>query len=95
MCEVRRYPAANQSQCCIRMPGVEGSTETVLAFVGQITTDNFTHQSSTAEQDHKNDEGFKPVVLHDDKAGLAKGPPSLAFGLGYVDSQTRPSLHTV
>lgn len=36
-----------------------------------------TYQRSTAEQDHEYDEGFKPVVLHYDKAGFSESPPAL------------------
>lgn len=54
-----------------------------------------THKSSTAEEDHKNDEGFKPVMLHNSVAGLAEVPPFLAFSLGDVHCQTWPARHTV
>lgn len=30
-----------------------------------------THQSSTAEQDHKDDEALKPAVLHYPETGLS------------------------
>ena len=54
-----------------------------------------THQGSTAEQDHKNDEGLKPVMLHDSEAGLAEVPPLLSFTLADVHIQTRPVRHAV
>lgn len=37
----------------------------------------YTHQSATAEQDHEDDEGLKPAVLHDLVAGLPQPPPGL------------------
>lgn len=33
------------------------------------------YQGSTAEQDHKDDEGFKPVVFNNQVAGLPEEPP--------------------
>lgn len=54
-----------------------------------------THQGSAAEEDHKNDEGLKPVVLYNDEAGLAEVPPRSSFTLGDVHIQTRPVLHAV
>lgn len=39
-----------------------------------------TYQSPTAEEDHENDERFKPVVLHDDEAGFSECPPALVIG---------------
>lgn len=38
----------------------------------------WTHQGTTAEQNHENDEGLKPIVLHDEEAGLPQDPPRLA-----------------
>lgn len=35
------------------------------------------HQGSTAEQDHEDDERLKPVVLDDQVAGLPQEPPVL------------------
>lgn len=58
------------------------------------TGDN-THQSSTAEENHKDDEGFKPVMLHNSEASSTQVPPFLAFALGDVDSETWPAPHTV
>lgn len=52
-----------------------------------------THQSSAAQQDHEDDEGLEPVMLHDGEAGLAKVPPPPAISLIHVYGQTRPSLH--
>ena len=40
------------------------------------------HQGSTAEQDHEDDEGLEPVVLHDQVAGLPQEPPGLAPPVG-------------
>ena len=39
------------------------------------------YQRSTAEQDHEDNETFKPAVLHDAVAGLAQPPPDLPVGL--------------
>lgn len=36
-----------------------------------------TDQGSTAEQNHEDDEGFKPVVFNDQVAGLSEEPPVL------------------
>lgn len=44
-----------------------------------------TYQSPAAEQDHENDEGLKPAVLHNLVAGLPQSPPGL--------SQTAASVH--
>lgn len=33
------------------------------------------YQGSTAEKDHKDDEGFKPVVFNNQVAGLPEEPP--------------------
>lgn len=37
-----------------------------------------TYQSSAAKQDHEDDEGLKPVVLHNEIAGLSQEPPVFA-----------------
>ena len=36
------------------------------------------YQSPWAEQDHEDDEGLEPAVLHDLVAGLPQPPPDLA-----------------
>lgn len=36
------------------------------------------HQRTTAEQDHEDDEGLKPIVLYNEEAGFPKDPPGLA-----------------
>lgn len=36
------------------------------------------HQGSTAEENHENDEGLKPIVLHNEEAGFPQDPPRLA-----------------
>lgn len=41
-----------------------------------------THQGSTTQQNHEDDECFKPVVLHNEVAGLAEVPPVLTPALG-------------
>ena len=53
-----------------------------------------TNQSPAAEQDHEDDEGFKPVVLHNSEASPAEVPPLLASTLGDVHSQKWPATHT-
>lgn len=42
-------------------------------------------QSSGAEEDHEDDEGLKPAVLHDLVAGLPGPPPHLAEARRGVD----------
>lgn len=44
-----------------------------------------TYQGSAAEQDHKNDEGFEPVVLHYDETSLPERPPALVVGAFLID----------
>lgn len=58
-------------------------------------TEHGTHQSSTAQENHEDDEGFKPVVLHNSETSSTQVPPFLAFALGNVYSQTRPAPHAV
>lgn len=36
------------------------------------------HQGTTAEQNHEDDEGLKPIVLHNEEAGFPQDPPRLA-----------------
>lgn len=60
------------------MPGPQGSA----------------YQGSTAEQDHEDDEGLKPVVLNDLEAGPAQGPPHLPSALGDVHVEAGKALHT-
>lgn len=36
------------------------------------------HQGATAEQNHEDDEGLKPIVLHNEEAGFPQDPPRLA-----------------
>lgn len=35
------------------------------------------YQGPTTEEDHEDDEGLKPVVLHDQVAGFPQEPPEL------------------
>lgn len=35
------------------------------------------YQSTATEEDHEDDEGLKPVVLHNQVAGLSQVPPPL------------------
>lgn len=53
-----------------------------------------THQSPAAEEDHENDERFKPVVLHDDEAGFSEHPPALVIGSLLVDLAAVEPTHT-
>lgn len=38
-----------------------------------------TYQSTTAEQDHENNEAFKPTVLNYPEAGFPDVPPDFSF----------------
>jgi hypothetical protein len=53
-----------------------------------------TYQGPTAEQDHENNEGLEPVVLHNLEAGPAEGPPHLSTALGDVHIEAGEALHT-
>lgn len=53
-----------------------------------------THQGTTAEQNHENDEGLKPVVLHNEETGLPQDPPRLAKPFFDVDLAALESLDT-
>lgn len=53
-----------------------------------------TYQSPTAEEDHENDERFKPVVLHDDEAGFPECPPALVIFSLLVDLAALEPAHT-
>ncbi len=59
----------------------------------QIRTKTPTYQRSTAEQDHEYDEGFKPVVLHDDEAGFPECPPALILCSLFVDLAALEPAH--
>lgn len=52
------------------------------------------HQGATAEQNHEDDEGLKPIVLHNEEAGFPQDPPGLAQPLLNVDLAARESLDT-
>lgn len=52
------------------------------------------YQGATAEQDHEDNEGLKPVVLDDLEAGPAEGPPRLPAALGDVHVEAGTALHT-
>ncbi len=52
------------------------------------------HQSSTAEEDHEDDEGLKPAVLHYLIARLPQPPPRLTQTSRRVDITTLTALHT-
>lgn len=58
------------------------------------STYQLTYQSSTAEQDHENNEAFKPAVLHYPVAGLPDGPPNFPFPGVYVNLAAWKSPHT-
>ena len=51
------------------------------------------YQGPTAEQDHEDNEGLKPVVLNDLEAGPAEGPPLLPSTLGDVHVEEGKALH--
>lgn len=53
-----------------------------------------TYQSPTAEEDHENDERFKPVVLHDDEAGFPECPPALVICSLLIDLAALEPAHT-
>ena len=44
-----------------------------------------TYQSTTAEQDHENNEAFKPTVLNYPEAGFPDVPPDFSFPWFYVN----------
>lgn len=44
-----------------------------------------THQCPTAQQDHEDNEGLEPAVLHNLKASLPQCPPHLTKPLCRVD----------
>ncbi len=52
------------------------------------------HQSSTAEEDHEDNEGLKPAVLHYLIARLPQPPPRLTQTSRRVDITTLAALHT-
>lgn len=52
------------------------------------------HQGATAEQNHEDDEGLKPVVLHNEEAGFPQDPPRLAKPVFNVDLAALESLDT-
>lgn len=52
------------------------------------------HQGAAAEQNHEDDEGLKPIVLHDEEAGLPQDPPGLAEPFLDVDLAALESLDT-
>lgn len=53
------------------------------------------YQSSTAQQDHENDECLKVVVLYDGEASFPAIKPDLSFALGCVYIQTRTAIVTL
>lgn len=50
-----------------------------MIFSGQVDGESVcpSHQGTATEEDHEDDEGLKPVVLHDQVAGFSKEPPAL------------------
>lgn len=52
-----------------------------------------TYQGPTAEEDHEDDEGLEPVVLHDAEAGFPEVPPNLPLLAGDVHVEAGESLH--
>lgn len=55
---------------------------------------HFTHQSTTAQEDHKDDESLKPIVLHNQETSFPQGPPRLSQPLLNIDLTTLAALHT-
>lgn len=52
------------------------------------------HQGAAAEQDHEDNQGLKPVVLHDQVAGFPQEPPVLAPALRDVQGAALVLGHT-
>lgn len=52
------------------------------------------HQGTAAEQDHEDNQGLKPVVLHDKVAGFPQEPPALAPAHGDVQVAALVLCHT-
>lgn len=52
-----------------------------------------TYQRPTAEEDHEDDEGLEPVVLHDAEAGSPDVPPKLPSVAGDVHVEAGKPLH--
>lgn len=53
-----------------------------------------TYQRPTAEENHEDDEGLEPVVLHDAEAGFPDVPPYLPSVAGDVHVEAGKPLHT-
>lgn len=53
-----------------------------------------TYQRSTAEEDHEDDEGLEPVMLHDAEAGFPDVPPYPPSVAGDVHREAGKPLHT-
>lgn len=51
------------------------------------------HQCPAAEQNHENDEGLKPVVLHYDEARFSERPPALVVRPLLVDLAALEPTH--
>lgn len=61
---------------------------------GEIkNTQTTTHQCPAAEQNHENDEGLKPIVLHYDEARFSEGPPALVVCPLLVDLAALEPTH--
>lgn len=52
------------------------------------------HQGATAEQNHEDDEGLKPIVLYNEEARFPQDPPRLAQAFFDVDSAALESPDT-
>lgn len=53
-----------------------------------------TYQCPAAEEDHEDDEGLEPVVLHDAEAGFPEVPPNLPLLTADIHIEAGESLHT-
>lgn len=87
-------------QCLTYLPNIPFNTgghvvrkKKDLHHKGKIKTTP-TYQSPTAEEDHENDERFKPVVLDDDEAGFPECPPALVICSLLIDLAALEPAHT-
>lgn len=53
----------------------------------------FTYQSTTTQKNHKDNEGFKPVVFHYSETGFPKTPPLLSSPFFYTHLAALESLY--
>lgn len=70
----------------------EASTKSINPSISNLYV---VYQSSTAQQDHKDDERLKVVVLYDGETGLSQVEPDLSSALGRVYVQARAAAVTL